>query len=175
MDDGEEAVGGENPQKQALLAIPVVDKLAAYGAVHALRSLSQIVNLQRRPVFAEAVGENTVSGLGGTEIDDLVSDRLDASDALDCQRLARVILHFGFYRAERPSLIDRQTVRKIGELRESGRSDGNFLAVSESVVNIRLRYFVLRVICRFNPLVIDLCRYSCVQDAVSTIFCSDLV
>ena len=39
MNDGEEAVGGESPKEQALPALPVIDKLAAYGAVHSLGEL----------------------------------------------------------------------------------------------------------------------------------------
>src|ERR1017187_7562566 len=93
MNDGEEAVGSESPEKQALLASPVVDQLAAHGPVHPRGSFSQIVNLQWRPVLAEAVGENSVGARQATEIDDLVSDGLDASDALDCYRIACAILY----------------------------------------------------------------------------------
>ena len=99
----------------------------------------------------------------------------DASDTLDYYWLARVIFYFGFDCAESPSLVHRQRVCEIRDIRKSGRSDGNFLAVSENIFKIRLRYFVLRIICRFNPFVIDLRRYSGVQDGASIISLANFV
>src|SRR5579863_9477730 len=102
MNNGQEALGSECPKKQALLALPVVDKLAAYRAVHALRSFPQIVNLQWGPVFAEAVGKHPVGALHTTQIDDCASVSLHAADTLDGYGIVRVILYFGFDDAKIP-------------------------------------------------------------------------
>src|SRR5271154_2381396 len=106
MNDGQEAVGGERPKEEALVGLPVIDKLAAHGAVHALRSFAQIINLQRGPVFAEAVGENSVGALRAAEVDDGVSEGLNASNTLDCYRFAGMILYLGFDNTKSSPLID---------------------------------------------------------------------
>src|SRR5271167_4802288 len=123
MNDGEEAVGSQSSHKQTLRALPVVDKLAAHGSVHALESFSQIVNLQWRPILAEAVRENSVALLGSTEIDNFVSDSLDASDTLDRERLACVMLYLSLDDTKSSPVINLQCIGEIRQIRKSRRSD----------------------------------------------------
>src|SRR5579862_4689182 len=106
MNNGEKAIGSKSSKKQTLRALPVVNKLAAHGAVHTLRRFSQIINLQGRPVLAETVGENSISTLGAAEIDNFVSYRLDAAKTLDRHRISCVIFNLNFNRAEGSAVIN---------------------------------------------------------------------
>src|ERR1700722_10759789 len=146
MNDGQEAVRSESPKEQALLALPVVDELAAHGPGHYIGSFSQIVNLQRRPVLTEAVRKNSVGALQASEIDDFVSDGLDASDTLDGYRIGAVVLYLSLDDTKSSRIVDLNCVCKISELRKSGGSDCNFGAASESILKVRLSYLMLRVI-----------------------------
>src|SRR5579863_1295715 len=175
MNNGEEAVGGESSQEKALLTLAVVDELAADRAVQSFGSFAQVVNLQGRPVFAETVREYAVGLLITAQIDDVVSNGLDASHTLNCYRATGVILYFRFDRAESSPIVEFYRVCKIRRIQKPRRSDHYFLAVSQSILEIRLSYFVLRVICRSNPVVIDLRRYPCVNNRLSSISCLDCV
>ena len=106
MNDRKQSVGSESSEKEALLAFPVIDELAADGAMHSLRSFPQIVNLQRRPILAETVREDAVGALCATEIDNLVSNRFDAADALDSHRIPSVILYALLDNPKMSSLIN---------------------------------------------------------------------
>src|SRR5271163_2536636 len=120
VDDGKESVGGESPNEKALLALSVVDELASYGPVHSIGSFSQIVNLQRRPVLAEAVRKNSVGFLRATEINNLVSKGLDAPDTLDRYRSGVVILNLGLDDTKSFVVINLNCICKIREFRKSG-------------------------------------------------------
>src|SRR5579863_1854521 len=175
MNNGEEAVGGESSQEKALLTLAVIDELAADRAVQSFGSFAQVVNLQGRPVFAETVRENPVSLLISTQADDVISNCLDASDTLNCYRATCVILYFRLDRTESSPIVEFYRVCKIRRIQKPRRSNHCFLAVSESILEIRLRYFMLRVICRSNPVVIDLRCYPCVNNRLSTISFLDCV
>src|SRR5579864_6727552 len=56
MKDGQQAVRAESAEKYTLLALLVVDQLAPNRQVHPIRGFAQVIKLQWRPVFAEAVG-----------------------------------------------------------------------------------------------------------------------
>ena len=86
-----------------------------------------------------------------------------------------MILDVGFDSTKTLSFIHLYCVCKIREIWKSGRSDGDFLAVPESILKVRLSYFVFRIIRRLDPLVIDLRRYACMKNGVSAISCSDVI
>src|SRR5207248_8908118 len=82
MKNGEQLVGAERAKKNALFALLVVNCLTSDGKVHALRSFTQIVNLKRRPVFAETVGQNAVGAGTPVKIENRVAQRFHAAKAL---------------------------------------------------------------------------------------------
>ena len=105
----------------------------------------------------------------------MISQRLDASDTLDCHRIASVILYLSLHDTKRSPIVDLECNCEIRKIRKSGRSDGNFLAGSENVLKPRLRYLMFRIVRRLNPLVIDLRRDPRVNDGVSANSRSDFI
>ena len=101
------------------------------------------------------------------EVDDFFPKGLNASNTLDGYRIARVIMHLSLDDAPSSAFVDLKRICEIGKVRKSGGSDRNFLAVSESILKMRLRYFVFRIICGLDPLVIDLRRDSRANNTVS--------
>src|SRR5580704_3841236 len=85
-------VGSERADEKTLLALAVVNHLAADGAMHALRRFTEIVELHRRPVFAEAVRDYSVGGGRATEIQQRVAHSIDCARGFKLERFFRVIL-----------------------------------------------------------------------------------
>ena len=95
MQDGEPSFRGERSQKQALAALPVVDKLAAHGQMEALVGLREITNLHVRPVFAETVGQYAVRGWRAVEVHERIHSFED-TDALHGSRRSGAISNLYF-------------------------------------------------------------------------------
>src|SRR5712692_3341615 len=82
-EDGEKFVGRERTQKNTSLRPEVVNQLAAHGAMHSVGDICQIMNSNGRTVFAKAVGEDAVGGIGSAEVRDSRAKGLDAAECLN--------------------------------------------------------------------------------------------
>src|SRR6185437_5135350 len=84
--DGENTVGGERANEEVFAALPVVDKLAADGAIHVRRlfvKLAEVVNAHAGAVFAETVGKDAVGRNRAAKIENGTAHGRDGTDRFD--------------------------------------------------------------------------------------------
>src|ERR1700722_10270836 len=65
------------------MTLPVVDKLAAHGAVDLLLCVSEIAQLHGRPILTKAVGKDTIRRGVASEMQDLRPGRLEEPESFD--------------------------------------------------------------------------------------------
>jgi hypothetical protein len=67
-ENAQKAIGSKRADEDASMALQIVDKLTANGSVHLIPVIGQIVNLHRRAIFAEAVGQDAILRFGAAKI-----------------------------------------------------------------------------------------------------------
>jgi hypothetical protein len=124
--------------------------------MHPARRFAQIVEAQVRPILAVAVRKNAIGGRVTTKIEQGISHELRGADRLHCERFScRVLdvhLHGGVGRLI-VKLDDKNQVRFPGK---AGVCDGDRAAGAEIVGEFGFRRFVMRIVARTQPRMIDL-------------------
>src|ERR1700761_6893346 len=77
MEDRQQALGRECPQKQTFAALAVVDDLATDSTMQPVRAGTEIPDRELRTILAETVGPDPVGGSCGAQIDPRRGHRAD--------------------------------------------------------------------------------------------------
>src|ERR1035437_3089809 len=121
--NGHEAVGGQRPRKEALMTLPIVDKLTADAAIHLSPSFAQIMDGDVRTVLAVAVGKHAVLKSRAAQIESGISRCRNGANRCDRDRLTRTVANEYLDVRERPVGIGAQAIHKIRLTRQSRKCD----------------------------------------------------
>src|ERR1035438_2547483 len=108
--NGEKSVRGERPQKQALMAPPIVDELAADCAMHLLLGVREVTDGDGWPVLAETVGENSIVEDRSSQVDNRSLGCVQGANALDVNVPTGRISHRDLDIAERLAGVSAQVI-----------------------------------------------------------------
>jgi hypothetical protein len=135
-----------------------------------MRRLSEIVNLQWRPVFAETIGKNAVAILGGSSVEGPAADCLNRPDGLYFGGLPRVILYIHFDISGGRRLVETDRIAKVWLRGESGASHNDLMTSPEGIFESGLPYPVLRIIAGADPLAVELHADPAMDDSMMQTF-----
>src|SRR5262245_41908970 len=148
MEDRQETIRGESAKKQALLAVAVVDELAAYSPVHPTRGLAKIVDFEIGPIFAETVRQHTVSRGLATEIYYGLSNCVDRTNCLNAYLFSCRILYLHLDGTIRMFCIKLQDANKVRFASQAIERNRKLAAGAQFIIERRFRGVMLRVCTR---------------------------
>src|SRR5580693_7087268 len=134
--------------------MPVVNQLAADGAMHPIGGLRKIIDLHVRPVFAEAVGEHAVGRFWPIKIEH--GPRLEYANGLHRYLLPRAIADLHINLRENRLRAHSQVADEVGLAGRSGVGHRDLGSRAMVVRESRPFYFMLRLIAGPEPAMIHL-------------------
>ena len=156
MDHGQEAVGGECADEEALPAVAVVDELTADTAMHARRCCAEIVDLQRRPVLAEAVGQHAVGGSRSAQRENVLTESLHGAQRRDTHLSLSRVAQAYLDRDIRLPRVDAQAVDQVWCVSQATAGHPQLGARAQGVGEAGVPGRMLRIVSGSQPAVIDL-------------------
>src|SRR5277367_5326637 len=156
MKNGKQPICRQCSNEETLLALAVVDELTSHTPVHTTGRIPQVIEPQPGPIFAEAVGKDTIGGGSATQIEQGLSNCFDAAESLHRQLLS---CRISYRHSNCPVVILVVKLDGIDEVcfsLESRVGDGQGPARPEFIGKSRLGNMVARIIAGAQPLVIDL-------------------
>src|SRR5271155_756234 len=158
--NSEKAVRCQRSKKQTFMTSAIVDKLNADRAMHLLFGIRKIADGNGWPVFAEAVGENSIVEGWSSQINNRSLCCFQRTDALDVNGLSSRISNRYLNIAKRLVRVNPQVINQVWLPAQSRVGDLPVYSVAQISLSLRVLYRMLWIIGSMKPVPIHLGAYS---------------